>query len=182
MKLLLVCFAFLLCTQALQLPDSFTFSFYDAADDVAITLDIDQKLDGFGRARIRAVTAGTLDALTYVHKLGIPNGISQTIVDFEGKQFCIEHEDLFPISNIYFSAMTLNGTISYKGTEVEVWVNKKGVQTAQLFYVKDNALVAFGDVRADDSHKILSVVTSFEVRVFNRNHFIKPAGIICRRY
>ncbi|KAL0239971.1 hypothetical protein GEMRC1_010079 [Eukaryota sp. GEM-RC1] len=95
---------------------------------------------------------------------------------------CVETADvMFPLSNLYVSTMKLNGTIKYKEVEVEVWVNKKGPPGAQVFYTKDNGLVAFGDVEEGEAHAMVDV-SGFETRVFERKHFIKPDGIICRRY
>ncbi|KAL0239812.1 hypothetical protein GEMRC1_009920 [Eukaryota sp. GEM-RC1] len=182
MKLLLICFTVVLCTQAFKLPDSFTFKFHGDDDDLFATIDVDQKLDGFGRAKMNAVIGGGMESVSYIHKLGVPNGIMQSVFDYEGKKMCIETEDLFPLSNLYVSTMTLNGTIKYKDFQVEVWVNKKGPSGAQVFYAKDDALVAFGDIDEDDQSHFMVDVTGFEKRVFDRNHFMKPASIVCRRY
>ncbi|KAL0235508.1 hypothetical protein GEMRC1_002090 [Eukaryota sp. GEM-RC1] len=181
MKLLLICFTVLLCTQAFKLPDSFTFKFHGEDVDLYATVDVDQNLDGFGRAKMYAVIGGGVNSVSYIHKLGVPKGIMQSVFDAEGKTMCVETEHMFPLSNLYVSTMKLNGTIKYKEDKVEVWVNKKGPSGAQIFYAKDNVLVAFGDVAEDESHVMVDV-TGFEKRVFERKHFIKPAGIICRRY
>ncbi|KAL0239695.1 hypothetical protein GEMRC1_009803 [Eukaryota sp. GEM-RC1] len=165
-----------------DMHSSFTLQFHSDDDDVNVLIDVDQNLDGFGRARMEADMYGSSVYTSYIHKLGVPNGVMETVMDIEGKRMCLIDGLLFPISNLYFSTLSLNGTIKYKESEVEVWVNKKGPEGAQLFYAKDSVLVAFGGINEDDSHSISGDVTSFEKRVFDRNHFLKPPGVICRRY
>ncbi|KAL0228905.1 hypothetical protein GEMRC1_013525 [Eukaryota sp. GEM-RC1] len=179
MKVLIVVLAFLLCAQALKLPDSFTFIYRAEEFYPYVTVDVNQKLDGVGRARM-SDTYGDVRSAAYIYKLGVTDGVLQSVFAHEGKMICMESEFTFPISNNYLSTLSLNGTIKYKDSEVDVWVNSKGISGASIFYVRDGIPVAFGDYLYE-YHNMVDML-GFETRVFSRNHFIKPASVKCSPY
>ncbi|KAL0235809.1 hypothetical protein GEMRC1_002391 [Eukaryota sp. GEM-RC1] len=139
-------------------------------------------MDRFGRARIDA-SIKEVDSVSYIYKLGVQDGLIQTVVDIGAVTVCAESNDMFFVfSDLYTTALKFNGTTRYKQFHVQVWVQPHPEQGQVFFYLSNNIPVAIGEVDDDGSIEITQVF-DFESRYFHdKSVFIKPAAIICQHY
>ncbi|KAL0229349.1 hypothetical protein GEMRC1_013967 [Eukaryota sp. GEM-RC1] len=162
-------------TSAFTLPDSFT-SVYEETDGVLFHVDVDQKVDHFGRARMRTQIMGVeFDA--FIEKVGV-TGTTRTVSTGHGHTQCVQTSVLFPFANVYTTTLTKKESVRYKHVEVDVWIQESGELAGQFFFVQGNNPLAYGKLQNND-YVLEGEFQSIVPKSFSRSHFIKPSSIHC---
>ncbi|KAL0251795.1 hypothetical protein GEMRC1_001007 [Eukaryota sp. GEM-RC1] len=175
LSLLLIGLLLVIAAQAFTLPDSFATILEDV-DGELFYADVDQKVDGFGRARMRTNVWG-FDVDAFIEKVGV-TGITRTVFTGHGHTQCVQTDVLFPFANVYTATLTKKEPVRYKHLEVDVYVQESGELAGQFFFVDGNKPLAFGTFNNND-YILEGTVQSLVPKSFSRNHFIKPSSIHC---